>query len=196
MHGISSDLTFLQSKQAISQANSPAYLFCLPFPAANQPQYPSVVLRLLQTDTHSSLLSPFFAALVCIREEAPRGETRYCSYLLVIILYASNKDGPARRREKTGVLLEQSKRLPSEHRLGLLVFAPSNRHLLLRFFSPGYKPKGDLPTLRACPCPRGLAKAIFLASRGPGPFLSQFLYYSNGRLFRDLIMLGSLSRLS
>jgi hypothetical protein len=93
------------------------------------------------------------------------------------------------------VLQVQSKRLPSEHRLGLLVFAPSNRHLLLRFFSPGYKPKGDLPTLRACPCPRGLAKAIFLASRGPGPFLSQFLYYSNGRLFRDLVMLGSLSRL-
>lgn len=72
MHGNFFRLDIYQPKQAINQATLPAYPSLLPFPGANQPQYPSVVLRLLQTDI-IILPAPYLSCSCLYKEEPPRG---------------------------------------------------------------------------------------------------------------------------
>lgn len=157
------------------------------------------MLRLLQTDTHRHLLSPFSCCPRLYKEEPPRGGIALLPLSTGHTSYASHQTEPARRKEKTGALQEEQA-TPKRAQARLVGFRavqpPSFAPLFLQFFP---QTKGDLLCVLALDCPPvGLAKAIFLASHGLGPvhlLLSLFLYYSNGRLFRELIMLGSLGRL-
>lgn len=135
MHGISSDLTFTnQSRRSIRQHHlriSSLY----PSRLANQPQYPSVVLRLLQTDTHSSTLSPLFPCPRLYKEEPPRGGLALLPLSTGHTSYASSKtDQQGEGKDRRAARTEQATPKRAQTRLvGFRAVQPPSS--LLRFFS-------------------------------------------------------------